>query len=893
MRTDRFFDEQPPIEFVEELRRPVHEMAPENFGRGVPGDGEVSVTGLYIKEYFPTDGELLATAYADFERFAEVTKIGGREYPILIKTRHGLGVEAFSVEVGKECTTVYAEECEGVRRALVYLEGEMTAREGAVLRLGTVSRRPYIKTRITRGFFSPTNRAPRWGDELLDDVDYYPDEYLNRLAHSATNGLWIYTSFRALIPTPHFPDDDREKAARRVEKLRRVVEKCKRYGVKVYVFAIEPHGLTDEAAAEHPEMVGGRKLVNFRPICTRTEAGRDYILRSVEGLFRAVPDLGGYIDITAGERPTSCASIASYTECPRCKRYSRGENLAQTVDLIKEGIRRAGTGAEFISWTYGHRYWDYGDVREYVRRAPRDVMLMQNFEDRGFDMQLGKPRVAYDYWLSYVGPSELFAETARVARETDRHLFAKMQVCCSHELATVPYIPVPGILYDKYRAARECGVVGVMECWYFGNYPSLMSRAAGELCFLDSFDDKDGFLRDFATRVYGKTLGGGVAAAWRAFEEGYRNYPTNIMFSYYGPMHDGVVWELSLIPKNNPLPRSWLLPDVPDGDRIGECLFKGHTLGEAITLAERMRDEWRRGLELLPLSDENELTTVARAIGLLLESGCNILSFYRLRGELGREIGDPCAIISSMRAIVLREMELSHAMIGLCEADKRLGYHSEAESFKFFPEKLRARIESLGRLLEVEFPAVLARIADGRAPLGYYYAEGEESFRLDGEMHGIAEGRAFGASVEGDEIRLDVLTRRGDDIGIYYEFELFSPECGVIIDEDAQGTVHQESLEELRRGLRLDGGATSHQSVLNVGVEEELSLYRYEREEADGGVRYRIWRRVPLEKWNGRTAIKLRLRIGESLVRRSDDPVSTLGKSEHIADEYVFLTPVK
>ena len=69
-------------------------------------------------------------------------------------------------------------------------------------------------------------------------------------------------------------------------------------------------------------------------------------------------------------------------------------------------------------------------------------------------------------------------------------MFAKMQVCCSHEIASVPYIPTPGIIFKKFAAAHALGVTGVMECWYFGNYPSLMSKAAGELAFENDFSDE-------------------------------------------------------------------------------------------------------------------------------------------------------------------------------------------------------------------------------------------------------------------------------------------------------------------------------------------------------------------------------------------------------------------
>ncbi len=895
MRVDRFFEKQPPIAFIDDLRSPVHTKAPIGFGRTLIRAGEVCINGIYVAEEFPDNEGLLETAYADFNLFLSICGMKGNSYPIYIKRSAVLGTESYRIEVKENECIILAEDTEGVRRAIVYLEGEITKREGPFLPLGKTERRPYIRARITRGFFSPTNRAPKFGDELLDDIDYYPDEYLNRLAHSNTNGLWIYTSFRALVCTPYF-NDDKEKAEKRIEKLRKVVNKCKKYGVKVYIFAIEPLGLSDEEAATHPEFMGGSRIAPTRwnpaawnPICLRADAARDYLVSAVEQLFRAVPDLGGYIDITAGERPTSCASVATYTSCPRCSRYSRGENLAYAIDIIKEGIRRAGTGAEFISWTYGHRYWFYDDIREYVQKSPSDVVLMQNFEDRGYNEQLGKSRVAYDYWLSYVGPSELYHETAKSAMKHGKELWAKMQVCCSHELATVPYIPAPGILFDKYRAARELGTTGVMECWYFGNYPSLMSRAAGELSFADSLLDKDAFLRDFASRIYGETLASDITAAWRAFEDGYINYPTNIMFSYYGPMHDGVVWELSLIPKNNPLPRSWLLPDVPDGDRIGECLFRGHTLDEAITLAERMRDNWRRGLSVLPLDSSDELSTVAAAIGILFESGYNILNFYKLRATLGKEVGDLRATLAKMRDIVTCEIENSEKMIALCNKDSRLGYHSEAEGFKFFPEKLSYRISKLKQLLAEEFPIVLERIASEKAPLGYYYAEGENAYRIGSGAVDIAEGRGFAAELTEEGLKLTLKTRPGDAAAIYYEFELFQPECGVIIDENATGTIHSESLEQQKKGLSLDGNATSHQSVSGDGVERELSLHRLVSEHCKNSTVHTLYTKIPKEKWNRKTAIKMRLCIGESLWHRSDDPISTLGKNSFSPDEFGFL----
>ncbi len=263
--------------------------------------------------------------------------------------------------------------------------------------LGEIKRETLIKRRITRGFFSPTNRAPKWGDELLDEVDYYPDGYLSRLAHNGTNGLWIYTSFAQLLSSPYLPSKD-ENTERRMSKLARVTEKCKKYGIKAYVFAIEPMGLLAEECEPYLDMLGADATSSFpaprRPFCPRIEKTREHIIYCLEYIFKTIPDLAGYISITAGERPTTCSSVGTYKTCPGCRKYSRGENLAFSVDVIKEGLRRAGTGAEFISWTYGHRYWNDPDILEYIDKTPSDVTVMQNFEDRGTDIQLGKPRNA-------------------------------------------------------------------------------------------------------------------------------------------------------------------------------------------------------------------------------------------------------------------------------------------------------------------------------------------------------------------------------------------------------------------------------------------------------------------------------------------------------------------
>ncbi len=893
-RIDRFFNEQPPLKFIDELRSPLFTKKPKDFGKRKMKSGEISAMGCYLDFDFPDEKGYLETSVSDFEGFIGLFEIGGADYKI--KVRYGITpkYESYYIKPHKRECEIIASDTEGVRRALVYLQDEFIRREGAFLPDKEIYRAPSVKTRITRGFFSPTNRPPKNGDELFDDIDYYPDEYLNRLMHDGTNGIWIYTSFKALMSSRYFPEFG-EGGEKRIEKLRSVVKKCLRYGIKTYVFAIEPMNLNAELAAAHPEVLGADPWIDpkfpdveIHPFCPSTEVGRAYILEATEKLFRLVPELGGYMDITEGERWTSCVASRHFASCPRCSKDTPGKALSKVVNLIKEGIRRAGTGAEFISWTYGHRSWDFKDIREYVRNTDDDIMIMQNFDDMGYPEQLGRKRMAVDYWLSYVGPSPLFTETADEAKKYGKHMFAKMQVCCSHELATVPYVPTPGILFDKYKGAREWNVEGILQCWYFGNYPSIMSKAAGELSFIEDFSDKDAFVRYLAATYFGESRAEAVARAWKLFEEAYINYPVNIMFSYYGPMHDGVVWELALLPKDNILPRTWLLLDPPDGDRIFECLWYGHTLDEAILLAEKMKSSWREGMKHLSLVKDSELYTLSEAIAILFDSGYNILKFYKLRDELGYGRGEAKKILSEMRSIVEKEKENSRLMIDVCLADCRLGYHSEAEGFKFFPKKLRWRIESLERLLRTEFPIVEERLEKGLMPLEFYLGE------KDGKP--VADAYIF-EKCDIEKAKLDAVP--DTDIKVRCSYD----DSDVIIQFiSPERTSHQLTVEfilgqpspavDIQSGrLEFEYAVTMHQSVHGDMVEKMKAMYRLDYKNTDGEDIHTVRISHKDSGWNVKSPIRVRLGSGPKTWQKSESIIMRLGKDDCDPIAYKWVLP--
>lgn len=873
--TKELLKDQPDYSFIDELCKPYHSKKPDLFGKRKIETEEINLNGMYLVCNFEDDDKLLKTVYDDFNTFLDVYEIGGKLCPVTTIFKETSCFEEYTLEVSENGVKISAADTEGIRRGIYYLEDLIIASETAALKPMCITRKPQVKSRITRSCFSPTNRFPLNIDELENDVDYYPDEYLNRLAHDANNGVWIYTRF------PDYVKSDIIKeygvgGEKRIEKLKKVIKKCARYGIKVYVFAIEPAGLRKHIAENHKDMIGVPGFDGTITCCPRTEKGKEYCIESTQRLFTELPDLGGFIDITAGERVSSCCSVPGYVNCPRCSKYSRGENLSYVVDLVKEGMRRSGTKAEFISWTYGHREWIQEDILEYVNTAPDDVMLMPNFEEVGIAEQLGRKRMAVDYWVSYPGPADTFVSFAKQANKNGKHLYAKMQICNSHEIASVPYLPTPNLIFEKYKEAYKYNVEGVLQCWYIGNYPSIMSKAAGELSFTTDFSDENAFMEYLAAITYGKTNAKEVAKAWKCFSDGYRNMPLNAMFSYYGPMHDSIAWELSLIPKNEQLPRSWRFLDDLGGDRFGDALQSGHTLDEAITLCERMCEGWQNGVNILP-EITGETVSVSKAINLLFKSGTNILKFYKLRSQLGYNEGNANEILKLMENIVLEEIENSKLMIELCNADCRLGYHAEAGAYKFYPSRIERRIEKLKVLLDTEFAVVRNNIISGKPAISYFVADGYSGYNLysSEEYAGwekVSEKGAFRMFHDSENLYLDISAKPDTCTLFSFEYNFFFP----------------SPLMNLTNGvLKTNEWHRVHHSLFGENLERAESVYKTENK--DFGTRIII--NKELAGWNDSFPLKFGILIDNERWINDEYRYQMLAKNPFSPKEYGWILP--
>lgn len=701
-------------------------------------DDEASLkAGVQFQLEFPDADGLLDTAYTDLkEFFSSVGLSTNGPFRIIAEHVPTHKREAFILKVSKEECRIQANDTEGIRRGIYFLEDQLLRADGPFLSVGEISRSPFIQTRISRCFFGPIKRPPMNRDELLDDVDYYPDGYLNRLAHDGVNGLWLTIEFKDLCKTSLIPDcsPDRE---RRFEKLRKSVAKCKRYGIKVLLFCIEPCAMTpgNPLLVAHPELSGAELNVSTKLFCPFSEAAQTYLREALRDIFTEVPNLGGLINISYGEAPTTCLSAAGanwHIDCPRCASRQPWEVLNATLSPMEQGMHEAAPDAKLISWLYvpesgpGTPLPTVEPLTEMARHTPPGVVVQYNFESGGHKSQLGKERLTGDYWLSYIGPSDAFKQMAAAVASAGQsaEISAKIQACCSHEVASAPYVPVPGQLFGKYGAMRELGVTSVMQCWYFGNLPCLMNRAAAsELPFADRGQTEDEFLLRLAQRDWGPQDAPHIVKAWRLFAKAYDKYPMTNAFQFYGPMTDGVVWPLHLKPVHLPLGPTWRLDYPISGDRIGECFAGTHTYPEVLELCGNMSETWQQGVDLLDtvkgrFADEPERVrdiSVAEALGLQFRSGYNILRFYDLREQLlyGPESRGK-DLLRELRVLVEQEIANSRRMIALCDRNPFLGFHAEAEGYKYFPAKLRWRVDCLRQLLDSEFADADRALASGQ-----------------------------------------------------------------------------------------------------------------------------------------------------------------------------------
>ena len=550
----------------------------------------------------------------------------------------------------------------------------------------------------------------------------YTERVLAEIAANGFDAIWVHAILHHVVPSRVFPEFGLN-ASVHLENMCALIERAARHGLRVYLYMQPPRGfdIRDPFWEAHPAVQGAPmpwetiagEHTTFCAMCTSTPQVKEYLRDSSAAIGRELPELGGLVLVTATEYPSHCyRSFQAYGDleewaktpervCPRCIQRTPAEVVTEIIHLISDGLHSSNPAAQVIALNWSWATLDADPSPNIINGLPDDAILGIDFERGDTKEILGKTRPIDEYALSFVGPSKRFLTTYEIAKRRNLAIIAKFQAGTTHELATVPNLPLLGNLYEKAAAMRVLAVRGFMACFCFGNMLSGNTAAFNEFFNAPELAPREQALRDFATNYFGAACDAEEARqAWETFGSAMDNFPFSIPFLYMAPTNYALGYSL----KPGPLTgvtagRSWVVDER--GDDLSECLNAPYTLDEVIRGFALLTRQWKKGAALLSRALKNCDNERARQEAAnawvcyhTFRSTRNLFRVYKLRLKWTDEK------TAAYRKIIRDELANVQAALPLVEADDRFGFHTEAHAYLYDAPRLKKKIRALQKQLD-------------------------------------------------------------------------------------------------------------------------------------------------------------------------------------------------
>lgn len=250
-----------------------------------------------------------------------------------------------------------------------------------------------------------------------------------------------------------------------------------------------------------------------------------------------------------------------------------------------------------------------------------------------------------------------------------------------------------------------------MECWNFGNFPTLVTEIASEMSWENGAEPRDKILLKYASELYGKENASEVVMAWDYFSKATDYYPLDMKFFYWGPLNRGsIIYPFSLEKLDRQMARAWLFDD-PFGDRMSDWTS---VLGvkRTIRALTKMADRWARGVEVLEnllekipskrMGKARKDWAVAKAFLLLAQSTANFAKFHNLRDRRLQTKNETRKkkMYEEMRKMCFDEMKLICEFAPLIRIDSRIGFHAEAQGYFITQNDIENKRKNLKEIIE-------------------------------------------------------------------------------------------------------------------------------------------------------------------------------------------------
>jgi hypothetical protein len=563
-----------------------------------------------------------------------------------------------------------------------------------------------MQTRIFR-----SARARYYDDDILSGPAAYPDAYFAQAREHGFTDVWLRGILRDLAPTTVFPTLGRE-IARHQDALGTVVARAKAAGMGVYLYLNEPLGLAadDPFWRDHPDLRGITEYAadgwcmddwaEAYALCTSTSAVRAWLREVTARLFHDLPDLAGWFCISASEHLTHCyahgldrCTAPAPRGCPRCAARDPLEVTADVLCDLHAGTRQSSATARTIAWDWSWSMYAPAPQTALLERLPQDMTLLLDWERGGTrTMPDGRANVVDEYSLAYVGPSPQFCAMHAEATRLGLSVMAKLQVGTTHELATVPNLPLVDRLFEKLSAVEAMGLDGVLATWNFGNGFSLNTAAVGRFAADPTRPSPREFVKALAESYFAIPDGTAVAEAIADFSAAMDYYPFDIPFLYWGIVNYALAYPLTPAPlAGTPTGPSWMMAER--GDDLSKSLHQ-FTLEETIALLEETATRWQAAVARYRAALANSPRAaqelgVAATVGHIFRSAVHAYRVYQLRRDR------PADLDAQFAAIVAAEIANLEAALPLLDADPRLGFHAECQGVMFSAALVREKLAAL------------------------------------------------------------------------------------------------------------------------------------------------------------------------------------------------------
>ena len=509
-----------------------------------------------------------------------------------------------------------------------------------------------------------------FSDRSLLDASF-PDELLDAYRSLGVTGVWTQAVLYTLTPYP-FDKALSEGWERRLDGMRYLVGKLKKYGLKLFLYLNEPRAMPLAFYDAYPELKGHEDGRGYACLCVSTPEVQKYLYDASNLLCREVPGLGGYLTITASENLTNCYShsVPSTCTCPRCRNRQPAEVIGDVNRLLYEGGAAANPDIRLLAWNWGWNGRQPDMTHAVMDYTPKGVTAMCVSEE-GVKKNIGGVETSViDYSISVEGPGDYALDTWSYAHKTGHKAFVKLQLGCTWEMAAVPCVPAFEKIYRHLSGIVKKGNVdGAMLGWTLGGFPSPTLRLA------QGFYGQEETLPTL-TELYESMFPGGdipaLADAFHLLSEAFDAYPFHISVAYNAPQLYGS--SNLLYPEKTGYSAS-MVGNPYDDLRGWRAIFPEDVF---ISQLKKLSDGWDAGTAALEAAASgSEDDTLCALVRWTKVCACHFRSMYNQSRFV--QTRDRDGVLD--REIIKSEADLARTMLRLSAQDPAVGYESTNHYF--------------------------------------------------------------------------------------------------------------------------------------------------------------------------------------------------------------------